>query len=133
MFSIFYRVRKLIVAIASLLVFLIILGPMAFSGYKLFESLTVESFNKPFQYADEVTRDFVANVVPLELSVPQGAPCDADLLAKMRFAEFSSRNLRDIGYVVDEHLICTTYQGLLDQPVKVTDHGSIELESIADH
>ena len=42
--------------------------------------------------------------------------CDSEMIKQLRFAQFESKYIKDIGYSVDSKLICTSGLGKLDKP-----------------
>lgn len=52
--------------------------------------------------------------------------CTAETLQMMQRAMYNTRFIREIGFVVSEHVVCTTSQGLLQQPLQTHYANTIE-------
>ena len=55
-----------------------------------------------------------------QLNSLEATECTEDLLNRMRRLQFFAENIRDIGFMQNNYLICSTGRGVLDEPLRAS-------------
>lgn len=75
-------------------------------------------YNKHLKVSQEVERE-IQQLAQLNLATEHNLTCSVSLLNKMRQTEFDLLWFRDLGFVRNNHLHCSTRLGILEQPIKL--------------